>query len=132
MRWLAYLSSGRDSPLSTFELLSTLNSPLSTNRAPCRTRFLLATSEVVNISLFFDFILINPIKTCQIPCKTKIFCTFLLIYLHIPNFFRTFAAQIIVCAHAPTRTPSHCVRYAHTRKRTTLQNTNQTWANIST
>ena len=49
-----------------------------------------------------------PTKTCQISCKTKIFCTFLLIYLHIPKFFRIFATQIIVRIH---------IRYAHIRKR---------------
>ena len=53
-----------------------------------------------NASIYSPF----PTKTCQISCKTKIFCTFLLIYLHISIFFRTFAAGFLVRTHVHIRT----------------------------
>ena len=69
--------------------------------------------EVLQVLLLFDVIFLYNFfgyipKTCQFCCKINKFRTFLLIYLHISNFFCTFAARIVVRAcmyiYAYTRT----------------------------
>ena len=51
--------------------------------------------------LFFTYILT---KTCQFCCKINKFRTFLLIYLYMSNFFRTFAVGFLVRTHMHIRT----------------------------
>ena len=56
--------------------------------------------------LFFGSILT---KTWQNACKIQKFRTFLLIYLHISIFFRTFAAGFLVRTHMHTQCIHVCI-----------------------